>query len=783
MIFGKFCLLERISVGGMAEVFRAKPFDTPEVERYLAIKRILPNLAEDAEFVQMFVDEAKAAIRLNHPNIAQLYELAKLGSAHYIVMEFVAGQELLTIQKRLRKNGKLMAVGQAVHIASKVARALDHAHSAEDDEGEPLHIVHRDVSPQNVLISYSGEVKLIDFGIAKMATQSLETQVGVLKGKFSYMSPEQVRGKPVDRRSDLFALGAVLYEMLCGRRLFHGESDFHTLEQVREAKFEPPSTYNERVPEALDEILNTALAREAGDRYATCDAFADALDGFLSDAGSTYDQDHLSKWMVGNFDSELEAERRMRDEFASFVTPEDVREHNAKRMAAISAAMEASAEQEADPDSLESDDVARTEVMFFDGTDEDASIVEWGPPLPLDALESSPGVEEEILAESVLLPAMLDGEVLAHLDLPDPVHESGDSALFEPHADSSGRRPLLLFALLVVVAAASGFGAIRVGLFATENVVAPPSDGMIMLEAMPSEGIQVFLDGALVSEAAPAAFDNLAAGEHWLEIRHPERQVFRRSVMVEAGRTNMLQVALEPLANDPARVRLALDPPDAEIWLDEQPVVTPEDEPLLLISSWDRHLLEVRAPGHFVWREEIVLDAGEARTIDIQLQPAHATLIVHSEPPGNVFIDDEDLGPSGVELILEGLDPRAPCRVRIEPTLPGYRAYETTVFFEGAQTVDLFARLPRIGEPRSSIAQSGWLTVDSGDHWYRLVVDGRDTGLTTPVSDDAPMALEVGDRVLTLTRGTQALELLVTIEPDQATRIACNDQDGRCAIQ
>ncbi|MCA9565475.1 MAG: serine/threonine protein kinase, partial [Myxococcales bacterium] len=181
----------------MAEIYRAKPFDVPEFERYFAVKRILPNLAEDDDFIDMFVDEAKLVIRLNHPNIAQMYELSRLAGSPYIVMEYIPGKDLLAIQRHVRERRRVMAIGQAVHIISKVARALAHAHELRDEDGELLHLVHRDVSPQNVLVSYTGGVKLIDFGIAKVARRTQqETRAGVLKGKFSYMSPEQVKGDP-----------------------------------------------------------------------------------------------------------------------------------------------------------------------------------------------------------------------------------------------------------------------------------------------------------------------------------------------------------------------------------------------------------------------------------------------------------------------------------------------------------------------------------------------------------------------------------------------------------
>ena len=268
MLFGKYCLLERISVGGMAEVFRAKPLNVPgTTERYLALKRILPHLAEDEEFLKMFIDEAKLCVHLRHPNIVHIYELGRFQSSSYILMEYIPGQDLLALQKRLRKRRLIMSVTQACYIAMELAKGLDYAHKATDDYGRPLGIIHRDISPQNVLINYSGGVKLIDFGVAKADIQSTKTQAGVLKGKFGYMSPEQIRGEgAIDHRSDIFAVGTVLWELLTNRRLFTGDNEFEVFQKVRDARVDPPSTKNPQVPPEVDRIVMRSLTQDPNNR-------------------------------------------------------------------------------------------------------------------------------------------------------------------------------------------------------------------------------------------------------------------------------------------------------------------------------------------------------------------------------------------------------------------------------------------------------------------------------------------------------------------------------------
>jgi len=212
--FGKYYLLERINVGGMAEIFKAKSFGEAGFERLVAIKRILPSVAEDHEFITMFVDEAKLAGQLTHPNIAQIFELGKVNETYFIALEYVAGRDLRAVFERVKKRNERVPIPMACYCVMKLCEGLDYAHNKKDAAGRNLDLVHRDVSPQNILLSWDGDVKLIDFGIAKAASKSSRTQAGILKGKFGYMSPEQVRGQKVDRRSDVFAAGIVLYELL-----------------------------------------------------------------------------------------------------------------------------------------------------------------------------------------------------------------------------------------------------------------------------------------------------------------------------------------------------------------------------------------------------------------------------------------------------------------------------------------------------------------------------------------------------------------------------------------
>lgn len=308
--FGKYLLLDRINVGGMAEVFKAKAFGVEGFERLVAVKRILPSIAEDEDFVTMFVDEAKIAVQLTHANIAQIFDLGKADDSYYIALEYVHGKDLRTIFERARRQSAPIPLLMACHIMSEVCEGLDYAHNKRGPAGEPLNLVHRDVSPQNILISYDGEVKLIDFGIAKAAGKAGVTQAGMLKGKFGYMSPEQVNGVPLDRRSDIFTAGIVLWELLTGERLFVAETDFATLDKVRTADIMPPSTYNENIPTQLDDIVQRALAKEMDDRYQSAMSLHDDLMSFLYRQDERFSRNDLSAYMRSVFSAELSKELR-----------------------------------------------------------------------------------------------------------------------------------------------------------------------------------------------------------------------------------------------------------------------------------------------------------------------------------------------------------------------------------------------------------------------------------------------------------------------------------------
>lgn len=280
--FGRYTLVRRLATGGMAEVYLATARGAGGFEKRVAIKRVHPHLASGFGSESGLTEEAKLAVHLTHPNIIQVFDLGRAEGTEFIVMEHVEGYDAQHVLDSLRTIGRPFPIDLAAFVMSAVCRALDYAHRRRDSHGRPVGVVHRDVSPQNILLSLAGEVKLADFGIAKTNARRSEPDARVIKGKYFYMSPEQARAEPLDHRSDVFSSGIVLWELLVGRRL-HEASDLRSLlDAVRTADVPPPSSIRLDVPPTLDSVVARATARDPDRRFENAGAMADALEDYLA---------------------------------------------------------------------------------------------------------------------------------------------------------------------------------------------------------------------------------------------------------------------------------------------------------------------------------------------------------------------------------------------------------------------------------------------------------------------------------------------------------------------
>jgi len=315
--FGRYFLLDHLAQGGMAEIYRARMASVDGGGRLIVIKRIQAGFGSNKEFLQMFKSEIKVTMGFNHPNIVQLYDFGEENQQPFIAMEFVDGKNLRQIVSRFSELKQTFPIDLAAYITEQAASGLHYAHSFKDKiSGTALNIVHRDISPQNILISFEGSVKVIDFGIAKATTNVESTRAGVIKGKPSYLSPEQISGEPLDGRSDIFALGAVLWEMLTGRKLFAGENDLAVLKLIESCQthVKPPSTLNPKVPKELDYIVLKTLAKQREKRYQTAEELQRALHKFLYAFHPEFNPSDLSYYAKDLFKNEIVEDRKKNSE-------------------------------------------------------------------------------------------------------------------------------------------------------------------------------------------------------------------------------------------------------------------------------------------------------------------------------------------------------------------------------------------------------------------------------------------------------------------------------------
>ncbi|MHB8416760.1 MAG: serine/threonine protein kinase [Myxococcales bacterium] len=296
--FGRYLLLRKIAAGGMAEIFLAKQTGPGHFERSLVIKRILPHLAREPRFVGMFLDEAALAAQLSHPHIAQLFDFGEVDGAYYLALELVRGPDLASVVDASRRLGRPPPPEVSVRITTQMLEALSYAHGAADEHGRPLNLVHRDVSPQNVLVSAQGAVKLIDFGIAKAASAMQHTEAGMVKGKFTYMAPEQLRGAPLDGRCDMYAAALVLYELLTLQVALQGEGPA-AIANALEARIQPIEELRPDLPAGLIAALGRALRRDASGRFRDCAEFGAALEAVLASKGAMVQSPQIAEFLKG----------------------------------------------------------------------------------------------------------------------------------------------------------------------------------------------------------------------------------------------------------------------------------------------------------------------------------------------------------------------------------------------------------------------------------------------------------------------------------------------------
>ncbi len=748
--FGKYLLLERVSVGGMAEVFKAKQFGNEGYERLLAIKRILPSMAQDSDFISMFIDEAKICGQLNHPNICQIYELGRVDDSHFIAMEFVWGKDVLQMQNRFRRMRKTMKPEMAAFIAARMCEGLDHAHKKKDGAGRSLNIIHRDISPQNVLVSYDGDVKVIDFGIAKAASRSSKTQAGVLKGKFGYMSPEQVRGLPLDQRSDIFAIGTILYEMLSADRLFIGDSDFETLEKVRNVDVPLPSKVNPEVPAALEAIIMKALHRDVENRYQWAGDMLADLQTFSLRFDPAFTGKQLGEWMREHFNTELkresevlEAQKKIGKEAMTNPSVAAGTGHTGVH-APMGADLPSGGTQMLDDSDLQ--------AVETDDQGERTAIVAEGQIAGMHAAHAnghgSPGSEMPALSTQILMtpePAPLKAESTMILQdgHPKPAGPTPGSGPIRVAANASTimegmQAPVLtpeqiaaararpgpaagvIAAMPVVVAApvvvaqpqrvlpyapkrantlwkdiAIGVSVAALLVMAVLGIHALMKGGKstLVVTVNPPRAADVLIDGIKqghMEEGMPLTLKALASGPHLILVRAVDGSEFKQQITLPAGDVAVLPAVLKSSSAAVATgtLRLKVTAAGASVFVDGAELADGSWEKPIPLRADTAHDIRITKPLREEVKFTVSLKPGESIEKEVDLLPSYAKIKVTSDPAGaEVNVNGHRAGVTPTEA--NEVDPSKPARVTIR--LKGYGQISKYVAFDKGleQTVDV----------------------------------------------------------------------------------------------
>lgn len=643
---GRYELLRRLALGGMGEIYLARARGAAGFEKSVIIKTILPHLAEEEEFVTKFLDEGRIVVQLTHGNIVPVFDMGQDDGEYFIAMEYVHGLDLRDLLRRLKARNAELPLEAAIYIAGEVCKGLSYAHRKTGENGQPLGIVHRDVSPSNVLISKEGEVKIIDFGIAHAADKFSQTKSGAIQGKCCYMSPEQARGGSLDARSDIFSTAVLLYEMLTLIRPFEGRNDLESLDLVRRCEFDPPGILRPEISEELDEIILKAMAPDPDERYQTIDELYVDLQQELFRQGFTVTSQHLVQALGEVFDDD-----------AADLLPQGRPANLDEALAMELALLEDSTSTPAPALSDNHLGLAPTRTAAAQGTQT------IGPRTPATVQLPSPAK----IAPEAPAPAEEPGaETEAEAEIESAEDEaSPESALPTSEPPRKTQRPLFI--------ALAALFFLALAIFALTRFNSLPAPATLTLETDPP-GAQIHLDGEeLVGRKTPSTL-TLEPGEYSLDIILEEYQPRRIRVDLEPGQVIDLgpdELRLTPQTKPPRQFTIKTDPPRAiisadseEIGSSPQTVLVPEGEILNISAHADDCSPAFYSLSYSHQRENITLilrcdtpteaqAAAEQRTLPsesirknlISANSAHRRILINSIPEGaRIRINQEDLG-------------------------------------------------------------------------------------------------------------------------------------------
>ncbi|MCC7381594.1 MAG: serine/threonine protein kinase [Deltaproteobacteria bacterium] len=706
----KFEILEMIAKGGMAEVYRAKTVGLEGFAKEVCVKKILPHLTADDQFVTMFINEAKLAATLNYGNIVHVYDLCVSADREYfIVMEYVHGKDLSDVIRAAQLAGREVPPAIAVYVARETCNGLHYAHTKTDPEGAPLNIIHRDVSPQNILISFMGEVKITDFGIAKASSIMNKTAVGILKGKYGYMSPEQARGEPLDARSDIFNLGILLYEMIVGERCFAGASDYSTLNLMREATVTPPSKINKNVPPELESIVMKALAKEPKNRWRDALELEGALAAFADKTKDVRSAD------VARFMQEL------------FSNPEPKKGEHSTGVLSLSSVVGPPA----------SPGVAAKHQLEGGGKNGAAKSAPSAPSAPPPPASAEPGAAALDRARKRAArdsgggsgrssepppkePTPPKKERPAHAEKPPKVERAAKSEDAAPE-EAPKERKLARLKPVAAEDAKEEKSKEKAKAAADKRPIARrdlrPGLTALIRQSRPARANRHVKAAVLIGLAL------IGGGLFgWRQHRSSSREgAFRALEVPERAKSERKKLV---------SILVTSQPPGAAVWLDKAKLV--EKTPLSVERPRDdkNHEIELALDGHKTEKRSITYESGPITLISAKLEGEPGELVVNTRPSNlKVTIDGKEMGtsplsvdvPQGdrlVEITGEGLEP---FREVVRVVAKDKTTLDRTISRRGRITSAAFVTRPPL----------------------KVVIDGRDTGL---VADGTAQPIEPGTK-------------------------------------
>jgi serine/threonine protein kinase len=651
---GQYYLIEKIAQGGMAEIFKGLSYDLHGIKKTVVIKKILPHIAASKEFIDSLINEAKIAVTLSHGNIAQTYDLGKVGDDYFMVMEYVEGRSLSLIHKRSLANGKLVPIPILCHFMCEVLSGIDYMHRRTDEHGHPLNIVHRDISPQNLIVTYSGTVKIIDFGIAKAAFKINTTDSGILKGKFSYMSPEQARGDSIDHRSDIFSLGIIFHEMLTGKRLFKADDNRETLRNVRRAKIESPSAFRGDVPDELNRIVMKALAKDRRHRYAFASDMRDDLLKFLSATHPDFKSSDAGAFVADLFRDEIAKSASEEDELK---TPQMIIDQTFSALA----------------DESQFEDTGRAKI--------------------------TPDMKEFFLEEEAV-PETTEAET--------PQKAPPELAVVEEIAEEKApgfnwqvwlkKRASIVLSLISIVMV------IILLVYSRGQKISAPVEttkAELMVTTDPPD-TRLSIDGHFIGQNSPITIPDLDVDrEHEIVAERDGYTPQKLKMRLQSGEFRTIEITLAKAVVTKCTLIISSTPPGATVFIDDSETQYRTPTTVTDIAIGKRHSLGLFLEGYKFWGREIEAHAGETLHFDVDLVRNFGALSIDSSPSGAlVMLNGTPAGQTPFNL--ENIEPQKV--YRIEVWIEGYEPHSEEIQIEAGMKKGLHVTLkkaPVIPPPES----------------------------------------------------------------------------------